>query len=91
LAIHRQDKTTGSQVPLDELTVALTPPPANVNIHYTQGRKQGFDYYLVVAGNIFPAFSQYKTIISQNLIGKAFQFIGNQSCFSIFHKRTGLH
>jgi hypothetical protein len=33
--------------------VTLTPPPENVNIYFTQGRKH-FEYYLEVAGSSFP-------------------------------------
>jgi hypothetical protein len=49
-------------------SVTLTPPPENVNIFITQGRKH-FDFYLlVVAGNSFPV----RRILVPHLIGDAF-------------------
>jgi hypothetical protein len=39
---------------------------------------------------LFPSKRQLLSVPA-HLIGKAFQCIGSQSCFSIFHNKTGLH
>jgi hypothetical protein len=58
----------------------LTPPPENVNIFITQGRKH-FDFYLlVVAGNSFPV----RRISVPHLIGDAFSIEWQPKLFFYF-------
>jgi hypothetical protein len=61
-------------------SVTLTPPPENVNIFITQGRKH-FDFYLlVVAGNSFPV----RRISVPHLIGDAFSIEWQPKLFFYF-------
>jgi hypothetical protein len=67
--------------------VASTPTPANVNIHYTQGR-QNFNYYLVGAGSYFPV----RQISVPHLMGDAFfSLLAAKIVFLFFSQKTGLH